>query len=239
MIQMKLIPDSGNPSRNILELKLKAPAAPAPTTPAALKMPTLIVIDDSIEQDQLPAITHALTDTINRVTWQGQIQLFTTKHQFPNHLEYKVVTPETLIDLANAQEPCNSILITNRESKDFKKELSSASKLLKSTYQFKPTTVIETIDALNDQIKGLKEKTIVNIQIEIELPTEDHELEPLTYIPNLTKTGNKYFANLIDLASEEEKAYAFNGLLSQATIRYEYEDLVLARKISGGQQQTL
>jgi hypothetical protein len=235
MIEMKLFPDPANPNQNILELKIKAPASPEPTPIPVEKIPTLIYIDDSIEEDQLPMVTHALTDTINRITWPEQIQLASSKHQLPNHLEVHNLHKEELFTHAASLGTCALILLTNNESQELRKEIAKASDFLTKTQAIQPTTTIELIDNLNDHIKHLKQKTIVNLRFEIEFKSENHTLQPLTYIPVLTKVGNKYFANLIDLAREEEKAYAFQFQSASIRAQFEFEDLILGRVVSGGQ----
>lgn len=235
MIEMKLIPDPANPNQNILEVKIKAPAAPEPTPIPVEKIPTLIYIDDSIEEDQLPSITHAITDTINRITWPEQIQVASSKHQLPNHLEVLNLHKEELFTHAALLGTCALIVLTNNETKELRKEIAKASEFLTKTKVIQPTSTIELIDNLNDHIKHLKQKTIVNLKFEIELKSENHTLQPLSYVPVLTKVGKKYFANLIDLASEEEKAYAFQFQSASTRAQFEFEDLILGRVVSGGQ----
>ena len=238
MIEMKLSPDPTNPGLNILELKIKAPKATEPTPSPEVKIPTLIYIDDSIEEDQLPLITHALTDTVNRITWRDQIQIFTSKSRIPGHLEVTEIQNGEIFTEAESIGACNLFVLTNNETKNLKRHLAKASEFLTNGHAIQPTTTIELIDNLNDHIKHLKLKTIVNIKIEIELPSEDDTIKPFGYLPNITKERNKYFANLIDLASEEEKAYAFNVESSEMRVQYFYDDLTLARRIQGGQSLT-
>jgi hypothetical protein len=236
MIAMTLVPDPGNPNQNILELRIKAPAASEPTPIPVEKVPTLIYIDDSIEEDQLPMITHALTDTINRITWPEQIQLACSKHQLPNHLEVKNLQKEELFTHAASLGTCALIVLTNTETKEIRKEIAKASEFLTKTQAIQPTSTIELIDNLNDHIKHLRQKTLVNLKLEIELPSELDTFQPLNYLSALTKVGKRYFANLIDLASEEEKAYAFRSSGTRVQMNYKYEDLVLIREVSGGQR---
>ncbi len=233
MFEMKLAPDSSNPTQNILELKIKAPTAPEPTLIPAIQIPTIIYIDDTIQEDQIPVIAHALTDTVNRVTWPEQIQLITSKYQFPKHLETVNLQNEDIFQVATTKVPCNLVVITNSESKDLKRQIAKASEFVTTAHAVKPTTTVELIDNLNDHIKPLKQKTIVNLKIEIELDNSN-TLSPLNYIPKLTNEANKYFANLIDLASQEEKAYVFSVNASSAIISYAYEDLLLQRLVQGG-----
>ena len=234
MIEMKLIPDPANPNQNVLELKIKAPASPEPTPIPVDKIPTLIYIDDSIEDDQLPTVTHALTDTINRITWPEQIQLASSKHQLPNHLEVQNLQKEELFTHVASLGSCALILLTNTETKEFRKEIAKASEFLTKTQVIQPTTTIELIDNLNDHIKYLKEKILVNLEIEVELPDENDLLESLDYLTTLSKVKNKYFANLIDLASEEVTAYTFSVTSSSINIRFKYLDLLLMRPVEGG-----
>jgi DNA-directed RNA polymerase subunit F len=239
MIAMKLVPDPGNPNQNILELRVKAPAASEPTPIPVEKIPTLIYIDDSIEEDQLPMITHALTDTINRITWPEQIQLASSQHQLPNHLEVQNLHKEELFTHAASLGTCALIVLTNNETKELRKEIAKASEFLTKTQVIQPTSTIELIDNLNDHIKDLKEKILVNLEIEVELPDENDLLESLDYLTTLSKVKNKYFANLIDLASEDEKAYAFTTFASRCSVTYSFEDLVIGRRAAGGQQLTI
>jgi hypothetical protein len=239
MIEMKLIPDPANPNQNILELKIKAPASPEPTPIPVEKIPTLIYIDDSIQEDQLPMITHALTDTINRITWPEQIQLASYQHQLPNHLEVQNLHKEELFTHAALLGTCALILLTNTETKELRKEIAKASEFLTKTQVIQPTSTIELIDNLNDHIKHLEQKMLVNINVEIQVPDENVELNALGYLPNLTKVKDKYFVNLIDLASEDEKAYAFTTIASRCSVTYSFEDLVIVRRTAGGQQLTI
>jgi hypothetical protein len=236
MIEMKLVPDPANPNQNILELKIKAPASPEPTPIPVEKIPTLIYIDDSIEEDQLPMITHALTDTINRITWPEQIQLASSRHQLPNHLEVQNLHNEELFTHAASLGTCALIVLTNNETKELRKEIAKASEFLTKIQVIQPTSTIELIDNLNDHIKHLKQKTLVNIYVEIQVPEENFEPNALDYIPNLTKVINGYFVNLIDLASEDEKAYAFRAYADRCSVTYSFDDLVIGRRAAGGQQ---
>jgi hypothetical protein len=235
VIEVKLTPFAKN-AGNILELTIKAPASASTQEIPVEQVPTLIHIHDSITPAQLQIVTHALTDTANRVTWPNQIQFGSGSHQLPNHLEVIQIGDQEVFAHARSLGPCNLILITNEVTKDLTKEISHSSEFLTKTHIVQPTDAIQTIDALNDHIKPLKQKTIVNLKVEIELPNDTDTLEPLDYIPHLNKVGNTYFAELIDLASEEEKVYAFKTTQSMLGVKYEYEDLLLARQIAGGQR---
>jgi hypothetical protein len=239
MIEMKLSASLADPAVNILELKITAPAAVEPTPIPVDQVPTLIYIDDSVEEETLPQITHALTDTVNRTTWPDQIQLLTTSHKLPEHLALEPISKDHIFDQAQELGQCKLIFLTNENNKEFKRKIARSSEFLTETYVIEPTTTIELIDNLNDHIKDLKQKTIVNLKIEIELPEEHNTLEPINYIPNLTKVGNTHFANLIDLASEEEKAYAFRIGSPECKATFELEDLVLARVVVGGQRVSI
>jgi hypothetical protein len=236
MIEMKLTRSSTNPTENILELRIKAPASAEPTPTPVEKIPTLIYIDDSVDENQLPMITHALTDIVNRTTWPNQIQLLTSNLKLPNHLTQTSIAKEGVFNKAQEMDHCRLVVISYENSKELNQKIARSSEFLTETHVIQPTTTIELIDNLNDHIKVLKQKTIVNLKIEIELPNDQDYLEPLDYIPNLTKVGNTYFANLIDLASEEEKAYAFKITTSGSSVSYFYEDLSIARAIEGGQR---
>lgn len=233
MIEMKLSPDPTTPGVNILELKIKAPASPEPAPMPAVRTPTLIYIDDTIEETQLPQITHALTDTINRITWPEQIQVISSTHELPSHLNAKSLVNEDIFQDSESKSHCNLIVITNKTTNDFRKQRAKATEFLTKTTLIQPTTTIELTDTLSDHFNDLKQKTIVNLKVEIDLP-EHNLLKPLNYIPTFTKEGNKYFANLIDLASEEEKAYAFITEARSGKITYKYEDLILHRHVQGG-----
>jgi hypothetical protein len=238
MIEMKLIPSSTNPAENILELRIKAPASPEPTPTPVEKVPTLIYIDDSVDENQLRMITHALTDTINRVTWANQIQILATRQNLPDHLTVEPISKQDIFESAETVGHCKLLLITNETTQVVQQQIARASEFLTTTSTIQPSSTIELIDELNDHIKDLKQKTIVNLRIEIELPIEHDALEPLNYIPDLTKVGNTYFANLIDLASEEEKAYAFKIATYNCSVSYVFEDLTISRAVQGGQRLT-
>ena len=239
MIAMTLSPADDPSDRHILEIKITAPASQEPTPIPVEKVPTLIYIDDSVEGDLLPSITHALTDTVNRITWSDQIQLLSSNHKLPNHLTHEPIAKEAVFNKAQELGHCKLVVISNENSKEFNQKIAISSEFLTETHVIKPTTTIELVDNLNDYIKDLKQKTIVNLKIEIELPTDRDTLEPINYIPNLTKGGNTYFANLIDLASEEERAYAFIVEGASQYISYSYDDIVISRLIRGGQRLTL
>jgi hypothetical protein len=236
MIEMKLIRSSANPAENILELRIKAPASAEPTPTPVEKIPTLIYIDDSVDDNLLPMITHALTDTINRVTWANQIQILATSHKLPDHLLAEPISKQEIFERAETLGHCKLLLISNETTQEVQYQIARASEFLTATSIIEPRATIELIDALNDHIKDLKQKTIVNLKIEIELPSEHDDLEPLNYIPDLTKVENTYYANLIDLASEEEKAYAFRIKGLNPVLKYIYDDLLLVRQIAGGQR---
>ena len=239
MIEMKLKADSTDPHKNILEVTVSAPPATTVISIPHDLVPTLFVIDDSITSDQLPIITHALTDTINRITWPNQIRILSSKHKFAQHLEIELIQSATDLKTLEFREPFNLILLTNFEGRNANQLISNSSRLVAKSNYIRPTTTIDLIDNINDHVNNLKEKTIVNLNLEISLPSEQETLEPLNYIPDLTKEGNTYFANLIDLASEEKKAYAFKTEASAVSANYRYDDLILIRTVTGGQSLTL
>lgn len=234
VLEVNLTPDTNNAGFNILELKIKAPSAPETTPTPDEKITTLIYMDETIEEENLPIITHAITDTLDRVIWQEQIQLVTSKHSLPKHLEKVESQDEDIFEVARAKAPCNLIVITNEKSKDLTRAIAKASEFFKNAYAIQPTNTIELIDSLNDHIKHLKPKTLVNVKVKIELNDENDVLKPLNYIPELTKSGNTYFSTLIDLASEDEKAYAFHVSSASVTVKFDYEDLLLMRVVQGG-----
>jgi len=238
MLQMKITPSPTSANENILEIKITAPKAAETIEIPDHKVPTFIYIDDSIEQDQLPLITHAITDTINRITWPEQIQILTTQNELPDHLPTAKIEPQEIFQKLQELEQAMLVVITNKQDPKLIREAAQASEFLIKTEFIQPTTTIELIDNLNDHIKHLKQKTIVNLKLEIELPNVHDTLEPLTYIPQITKKGNKYFANLIDLASEEDKAYAFIVSSPVTKVKFSYDDLLLSRHVSGGQNLT-
>jgi hypothetical protein len=169
------------------------------------------------------------------VTWVNQIQILATSHKLPDHLIVEPISKQDIFERAQTFGQCKLLLITNETTQEVHQQIARASEFLTTTSIIQPSTTIELIDELNDYIKDLKQKTIVNLKIEIELPSEHDDLEPLNYIPNLTKVGNTYFANLVDLASEDEKAYAFNVRTGGVIVKFEFEDLILGRVVSGGQ----
>jgi Ca-activated chloride channel family protein len=108
----------------------------------------------------------------------------------------------------------------------------------------------EAIDGLSDELDGLLKKTVANLKIEIEavgtFNTDDFTVRKVNYLREFKTFPGKATANLGDLASKEEKNYVFEvtlpaqfvtdtTLLQAIKVTYEYEDLVLARKVSGGQ----
>ena len=160
--------------------------------------------------------------------------MLTTNHKLPDHLAFEPILKDDIFNRAQELGQCQLIFITNENNKEFKRKVARSSEFLTETHGIEPTTTIELIDNLSDHIKDLKQKTIVNLKIEIELSNEHDTFESLGYIPNLTKVGNTYFANLIDLASEEEKAYALIMNCESVSIRFKYEDLLLLRTVHGG-----
>jgi hypothetical protein len=175
---------------------------------------------------------------VNRITWSNQLQLLTSNHKLPNHLTQESIAKEDVFNKAQDVGHCKLVVISHENSKEFNQKIARSSEFLTDTQVIQPTTTIELIDNLNDHIKDLKQKTIVNLKIEIELPTDRDSLETINYIPNLTKVGNTYVANLIDLACEEEKAYVFQITSESCTLRYLFEDLSIGRLIEGGQRLT-
>lgn len=108
----------------------------------------------------------------------------------------------------------------------------------------------EAVDGLSDELDGLLKKTIANLKIEIEaigsFNTEAFKVRKANYLRDFKTYPGKATANLGDLASEEEKNFVFELTLPAQNIKetttlqaikisYEYEDLVLARKVAGGQ----
>jgi hypothetical protein len=91
---------------------------------------------------------------------------------------------------------------------------------------------------------------VANLKIEIEaigtFNTEDFKVRKVNYLREFKTFPGKATANLGDLASKEEKNYVFEvtlpaqfvadtTLLQAIKVSYEYEDLILARKVTGGQ----
>jgi hypothetical protein len=108
----------------------------------------------------------------------------------------------------------------------------------------------EAVDGLSDEIDGLLKKTVANLKVEIEaLGTfngEAFKVRKVNYLRDFKTFPGKATANLGDLASKEEKNFVFEvtlpaqfvnetTLLQAIKVTYEYEDLILARKVSGGQ----
>ena len=108
----------------------------------------------------------------------------------------------------------------------------------------------EAVDGLSDEIDGLLKKTIANLKIEIEaigqFNNRDFKVRKVNYLREFKTYPGRATANLGDLASKEEKNYVFEvtlpgikvsetALLQAINIKYEYEDLILARKVTGGQ----
>ena len=108
----------------------------------------------------------------------------------------------------------------------------------------------EAVDGLSDELDGLLKKTIANLKIEIEaigsFNTKDFKVRQANYLRDFKTFPGKATANLGDLASKEEKNFVFELTLPAQSIKetttiqaikisYEYEDLILARKVSGGQ----
>jgi Ca-activated chloride channel family protein len=108
----------------------------------------------------------------------------------------------------------------------------------------------EAVDGLSDEIDGLLKKTIANLKIEIEAIGEfngnDFKVRKVNYLRDFKTFPGRATANLGDLASKEEKNFVFEvtlpgikvsetSLLQAINVKYEYEDLILARKVTGGQ----
>jgi Ca-activated chloride channel family protein len=109
----------------------------------------------------------------------------------------------------------------------------------------------EAVDGLNDEFDGLLKKTVANLKIEIEAIGEfidqDFQVRKVNYLREFKTFPGRATANLGDLASKEEKNFVFEVTLpgikaAQAVkleaiaVKYEYEDLVLGRKVTGGQR---
>ena len=108
----------------------------------------------------------------------------------------------------------------------------------------------EAVDGLSDELDGLLKKTVANLKVEIEalgtFNTEDFRVRKVNYLREFKTFPGKATANLGDLASKEEKNFVFEvtlpaqsvpntTLLQAIRVTYEYEDLILARKVTAGQ----
>ena len=108
----------------------------------------------------------------------------------------------------------------------------------------------EAVDGLSDELDGLLKKTVANLKVEIEaigsFNTDEFKVRKVNYLRDFKTYPGKATANLGDLASKEEKNFVFEvtlpaqfvadtSLLQAIKVSYEYEDLVLARKVTGGQ----
>ena len=108
----------------------------------------------------------------------------------------------------------------------------------------------EAVDGLSDELDGLLKKTVANLKVEIEalgtFNTEEFQVRKVNYLRDFKTFPGKATANLGDLASKEEKNFVFEvtlpaqfvnetALLQAIKVSYEYEDLILARKVTGGQ----
>ena len=111
--------------------------------------------------------------------------------------------------------------------------------------------LVEAVDGLNDEFDGLLKKTVANLKVEIEAVgpfiNQDFLVRKANYLRDFKTFPGRATANLGDLASKEEKNFVFEVTLpaihvEQATkleavvVKYEYEDLILGRKVSGGQR---
>jgi hypothetical protein len=235
---MSLTPSSLASGEYVLELRIEAPAAAEHMQTPSQKSPTLIHLNSDLTSDQLNTSVHVLTETFDRTTWTNQLQLFTNNPNLPEHLPARLnVGVEEVLQLSLEMAPSSLILISNNKlNEEIQQSVSRASEFFTRVGVIKPTDYIELTDALNDVVRDLKQKTLVKLKIQIELQNETDSLEALTYIPEITKSGNSYFINLIDLASDQEKAYTFKTNSHQARVSFSYEDLILSRRILGGQQ---
>ena len=108
----------------------------------------------------------------------------------------------------------------------------------------------EAVDGLSDELDGLLKKTVANLKVEIEaigsFNTDEFKVRKVNYLRDFKTYPGKATANLGDLASKEEKNFVFEvtlpaqfvadtSLLQAIKVSYEYEDLVLARMVTGGQ----
>ena len=108
----------------------------------------------------------------------------------------------------------------------------------------------EAVDGLSDELEGLLKKTVANLKVEIEalgnFNTGEFSVRKVNYLRDFKTFPGKATANLGDLASKEEKNFVFEltlpaqfvdstTLVQAISVRYEYEDLVLGRNVSGGQ----
>ena len=109
----------------------------------------------------------------------------------------------------------------------------------------------EAVDGLSDELDGLLKKTIANLKVEIkgigDFASEGFQVRKVNYLRDFKTFDGHATANLGDLASKEEKNFVFEvtlpgvkvsdtTLLEAIEIKYEYEDLILARKVTGGQR---
>ena len=109
----------------------------------------------------------------------------------------------------------------------------------------------EAVDGLSDELDGLLKKTIANLKVEIrglgEFAAESFKVRKVNYLREFKTFPTHATANLGDLASKEDKNFVFEvtlpgvkvsetALLEAIEIKYEYEDLITARKVTGGQR---
>ena len=111
--------------------------------------------------------------------------------------------------------------------------------------------LVEAVDGLNDEFDGLLKKTIANLKVEIEalgqFIHQDFLVRKVNYLRDFQTFPGRATANLGDLASKEEKNFVFEitlpaiytnepTLLEALYVKFEYEDLVLGRKVTGGKR---
>jgi hypothetical protein len=175
-------------------------------------------------------ITPALTDITNRTFTEDQITLMSPCDSTPNHLT--VVKIKKIEAAHAATNPSETLVLVTAEPDEKDEYLTVLN--TRTGREFKVNNQIEMTDALNDFIKPLKMKTLSKVQIKITLAALEGTIEPVDKATQVQKEGSNQSIILNDLVSGESRINQFvlKGAISGLT--YEYEDLLLSRRVSGG-----
>jgi len=213
----------------LLVIRAVAPKDPNQETPTEVPNFTIYIDESWITHDY---ITPAITDVTTRTFKDDQIKLMTACKEAPNHL---VVEKFKKIEAAHAATQRHETLILVTAEQDEKDHYLTVLDT-KTGQELKVSNAIELIDSLDDLVKPLKQKTLVNINVTIKVDLNTVRLVPLDFVQPFEASLDSMSYRLRDQASKESLEYKFRltGELHFIEISYTCEDVTIARKVIGG-----
>ena len=250
VMKIKVIPSSLNVGTYLLTITIQAPEQQVERLDKT-RTPNFYNFQiDSMSAKDLGKVKIVLADTIPRIPEQDFIAIEANLPKTP----ISEINFDALTGTLNTLRP--SALATYQEDAPQTLELrrniiftTSKKDQTSNVVTIDPTqSLFELIDSLADSLSDLKLKTLANLSIEIiDIESPDKPqfvVETNEILRSFSSLDGYARAELGDLCSNEIRTYSFTiqtahknaSPLKEISLKFEYEDLLLARKVKCGQR---